>query len=125
MKNSPLVPYVYDLISEADKYGLDWKLVAAISGVESNFGKQIWTGSHNAWGWGGGKITFKSWPKGIETISKGLKTGYIEKGARNPEQISVIYAPFSTTWAAKVRFFMRQLEISEVAVVNQLPMEWN
>ena len=39
--DSPLVPYAADFVETADKYNLDWRLVAAISGVESTFGKQI------------------------------------------------------------------------------------
>src|ERR1035437_123786 len=33
--NSPLTPYASDFVQMADRYNLDWKLVAAISGVES------------------------------------------------------------------------------------------
>ena len=47
--NSPLVPFAQDFVSIADKYSLDWKLVAAISGVESTFGKQIPYESYNGW----------------------------------------------------------------------------
>jgi len=32
---SPLAPYASTFIREADKYGLDWRLVASISGIES------------------------------------------------------------------------------------------
>src|SRR5579862_427307 len=37
--NSPLADHAETFIKEADANGLDWKMVAAISGVESNFGE--------------------------------------------------------------------------------------
>src|SRR6185436_17585531 len=51
-KNSPLDKNAKDFIEAADKYHLDWKLVPAISGVESSFGKAIPNDSYNGWGWG-------------------------------------------------------------------------
>jgi hypothetical protein len=61
--NSPLVTHAQDFVEIADKYNLDWKLVAAISGVESTFGQQIPYESFNGWGWGiygDNMIRFKS-----------------------------------------------------------------
>jgi hypothetical protein len=49
--NSPMYPYADTFISEADKYGLDWRLVVSISGVESAFGNLIPYKSNNACGW--------------------------------------------------------------------------
>src|SRR5258706_9253508 len=68
--DSPLADEAKTFIQEADKNNLDWKLVAAISGVESTFGKQIPPGSYNGWGWGiptGAQsgIGFKDWGDGI------------------------------------------------------------
>ena len=94
-------------------YGLDWKLVAAISGVESGFGKVLPSGSHNAWGWGiptgsSGGIKFASWEEGIATVSHGLKTKYVNRGAHTIDQIGSIYAA-SPAWPGKVRFFMNKI----------------
>ena len=49
--NSPLVPFATDFVEIADKYNLDWKLVIAISGVESTFGREVPYQSFNGWGW--------------------------------------------------------------------------
>ena len=48
--DSPLADYAEKFVKEADKYNLDWRLVPAISGVESTFGKRIPYGSFNAYG---------------------------------------------------------------------------
>jgi len=52
--NSPMYPYADIFVIEADKTGLDWRLVASISGVESAFGNVIPLETNNAWGWRGG-----------------------------------------------------------------------
>src|SRR3990167_1538262 len=71
--NSPLAPYADVFVAKADKYELDWRLVAAISGVESTFGKRLPTNSYNAYGWNGGNFYFKDWEDGIDTVSKTLR----------------------------------------------------
>ena len=110
--NSPLVPFASDFVEIADKYDLDWKLVAAISGVESTFGKQVPYSSFNGWGWGiygDNMIRFSSWTQGIETVSEGLRTNYINKwGAQDVYEIGRFYAA-SPTWAQRVSYFMRKI----------------
>ena len=111
--NSPLADKADVFVAEADKNNIDWRLVAAISGVESTFGHQIPTGSYNGWGWGiYGDNThgFTSWDDGITVISKGLREDYMNKwGADNVYAIGKIYAA-SPTWANRVTFFMNQMD---------------
>ncbi len=114
MHNSPLAGEAPHFISEADRLGLDWKLVAAIAGTESTFGKHVPSGSYNAWGWGvptGAQsgIAFGSWKQGITTVSEGLKYRYIDRGAVTVEHIGRIYAA-SPRWAGNVRFFLNKIE---------------
>jgi len=63
-RNSPLAPYANVFVNEADKNNLDWKLVAAISGLESSFGLHIPAYSNNGWGfgiYGDNVLKFSSW----------------------------------------------------------------
>lgn len=109
--NSPLQYHAQDFIDAANTYKLDWKLVPAIAGVESTFGKQI-PGGFNAWGWGvygNQAIYFNSWKEGIFTIAKGLREGYLDKGLDNPYSINRIYAT-SPFWGSRVTYFMQDLE---------------
>ncbi|MFH0937547.1 MAG: hypothetical protein V1808_04630 [Candidatus Daviesbacteria bacterium] len=109
--NSPLQYQSQDFVDAADKYNLDWRLVAAISGVESTFGKHI-PGGYNAWGWGvygTQAIYFKSWTEGIFTVSEGLRKNYLNKGLTNPYDINRIYAA-SPTWGSHVSFFLADME---------------
>lgn len=110
--SSPLADSAHDFVKNADMYNLDWKLVAAISGVESTFGKFIPYNSYNGWGWGiygNNVIRFYSWSDAIETVSRGLRQNYIDKGATNIYQIGRIYAE-SKAWPYKVNYFMAKIE---------------
>src|SRR3989344_4010187 len=109
-KNSPLASYAKDIIEVSDHYQLDWRLIPAIAGVESGFGKHIPSNSYNAYGWGNGKYSFNSWDESIEIVGKTLKERYIDRGAVNINRIAKIYAPPSNTWASKVKYFMNEID---------------
>ncbi len=109
--DSPLQYHAQDFIDAAEAYQLDWKMVPAIAGVESTFGKFI-PGGYNAWGWGvygTQAIYFSSWREGIFTIAKGLREGYLNKGLTEPYSINRVYAA-SPFWGGKVSYFMQDLE---------------
>ena len=116
--NSPMYPSARTFIDEADRYGLDWRLVASISGVESAFGNLIPRGTHNAWGWRGinknpdGWSQFPSWDAAIAEVTRGLAQGY--GITLTPFQIEPYYCPPcglnpAHTWANGVSRFMREL----------------
>lgn len=110
-KRSPMKSSAKDFIEAADTYGVDWKLVPSIAGVESTFGKFI-PGGYNGWGWGvygTQAIYFNSWRDGIFTVTGGLKKNYIDKGLNTPSEMNRVYAA-SKTWGNKVNFFMNDLE---------------
>jgi hypothetical protein len=116
--NSPLIPYAQFIVETSDKYSLDWRLLVAIAQQESNLGKKIPPGTYNAWGWGihsRGTLGFSSWEEGIETVSKGLKEKYIDKGYITPEEIMSKYTPLSNgSWAFGVNQFINELEYGKV-----------
>ncbi|MFH1187144.1 MAG: glucosaminidase domain-containing protein [Candidatus Levyibacteriota bacterium] len=111
--NSPLAGDAQAFVENADKYDLDWRLVAAIAGNESGFGLHIPTASYNAWGWGvyGTNVHyFTSWEDGIETVSKNLRERYMDKwGAQNVYEIGSFYAS-SPRWAGNVTLYMNRIE---------------
>lgn len=109
--NSPLQYHAQDFIDAANIYELDWKLLPAIAGVESTFGKHI-PGGFNAWGWGvygTQAIYFDSWKDGIFTVTQGLRENYLNKGLNNPYSINRVYAA-SPYWGSRVTYFMQDLE---------------
>ena len=125
--DSPLQYHAQDFIDASRAYNLDWKLLPAIAGVESTFGKQI-PGGYNAWGWGvygNQAIYFSSWGEAILTVAAGLRKNYLDKGLTEPYSMNRVYAT-SPNWGGKVTYFMNhldkfaknyQIEVS-VALVN-------
>lgn len=111
--DSPLKDHAAVFVAEAQNYDLDWRLLVAISGVESTFAKQLPYNSYNAWGWGiygNNTLRFSSYPEAISTISKSLRENYIDRwGAKNVYQIGRFYAA-SPTWAQRVSYFMEKIE---------------
>jgi hypothetical protein len=111
--NSPMVGNAEDFVYYADKYDLDWRLVLAISGVESTYGKQIPPASYNGWGWGvygDNVIRFKSWEDGIATVSQGLRERYMDKwGGENINEIGSMYAS-SPHWANSVNIHLSMIQ---------------
>lgn len=122
--NSPLALESQHFIAEADRLHLDWRLVAAISGAESTFGKNIPLGSYNAWGWGiptGAQsgLAFASWEEGITVVSEGLRYNYFDRGLETIEQVGRVYAA-SPRWAGNVRYFLNRIETFQSNKVEAL-----
>jgi len=111
---SPLSDFAGYVVTTADKYGIDWKLIPAIAAKESGACRVIPEGSHNCWGWGihsKGTLMFDNYNEAIDTVTKGLKEKYIDNGLVTPEEIMTRYAhPDSTTWAEGIRFYMDKLK---------------
>lgn len=112
--NSPLAKEAENFVNYADLYHIDWRMVPAISGVESTFGKRIPHGSYNAYGWANGEYYFKSWEESIEVVSRTLREKYYNKGADDIAKIARRYAPPSSTWGRNVKFFMEKIDPTPV-----------
>ncbi|OGK18373.1 hypothetical protein A3G67_03720 [Candidatus Roizmanbacteria bacterium RIFCSPLOWO2_12_FULL_40_12] len=111
--NSPLYDHADFIVKTADKYQFDYRLLPAIAMIESGLCRAIPTNSHNCWGWGiyGNTVTrFESYEEAIETVSKGLRKNYLDKGMTTASQIMASYAPSSTSWANNVNNFLNVLE---------------
>ena len=119
-KDSPLASKAAEMVATADRYQFDWRLLPAIAGKESSFGKKIpWDKeaqkpSYNAWGWGiyGDQVlSFSSWEEGIEKVGAGLRDGYLNKNLVTIEDIMRYFTPRSDgSWARDVSFIMEQIE---------------
>ena len=115
---SPLIPLADYLVTISDKYLLDYRLLVAIAQQESNLCKKIIPSSHNCWGYGiyGDKVTkFNSYEEAIDTVAKGLKKNYIDKGLISPEEIMTKYTPPSLekggSWAKGINQFLDEIEL--------------
>jgi hypothetical protein len=80
--NMPLQGLGNKMVQEAEKNGLDWRLLAAIAVRESTGGiHDCQNVDHNFFGWGSCKISFKSDEEAIETVAMNL-------GGNNPNTSS-------------------------------------
>lgn len=112
--DSPLAENADTFVVVADKYNLDYRLLPAISCLESACGKRLIAESYNAWGWGvygGNYIKFDNWDNGIEEVGKGIYEGYVQKGLDTPAKMAPIYTPPRPQyWLGGVRQYMSQMD---------------
>jgi len=110
-KHSPLAPHAHTFVKAADVTGLDYRILPAISGIESGFGKALLPNSYNPFGWGGGYLYFRDFNEAIFTVAFGLKQDYVEKGAQTIDEIAPIYCPPNAVkWAGNVKSIINQVE---------------
>jgi hypothetical protein len=108
--NSTLSKYAEIFVEKAHEYGIDWRLVAAIAGMESTFGKHMIPGTYNAYGWASGIYKWSSWEDSIAHVSRVLGEKYYGRGLNTPAKIAPVYAPPSKIWAKTVGYFMEKIE---------------
>ena len=102
--NSPMADQAQFIVETADHFGIDWRLIPAISIVESSGGVYCFK-AYNAFGWG--SATFKNFEHSIYTVSEGLALRY---GSDNPHVIAYTYCPPNALgWANKVLNLMNQM----------------
>lgn len=112
--NSSLYDYADKIVDVSDKYKFDYRLLPAIAMQESNLCRVIPENSFNCWGWGiyGTTVTrFDSYDDAIETVGKGIKDNYIDKGLVTASAIMNKYTPSSKgSWQYGVNTFLKALE---------------
>lgn len=111
--DSPMKEDAHAFMTVAYVYNLHPYFIPAIAGLESGFGRRVAPGTHNAFGWGGGRIVFENWDSAIMTVGKSMRTKYIDRDIVTISSIARIYAPPSTTWSSKVVFFISQFQKEE------------
>lgn len=119
--DSPLAGYGKKFVLEAQKNNIDWRLLAAISGVESTFGRHACKKAKNSFlGYGSCKIDFKSVDDAIEKVSASLggnneNTAHHYEG-KNTIQILKKYNSVIPTYASKVIRIMKMIDDEEEIV---------
>ncbi len=113
--DSPLEGYGKKFVEAADENGIDFRLVAAIAGQESTFGKHACKKAANSFlGYGSCKISFKSVDEAIEKVSASLG-GNNEATARHydgktTEQILKKYNSVRQTYSKEVMKIMKMID---------------
>ncbi|OQA93150.1 MAG: hypothetical protein BWY24_00658 [Microgenomates group bacterium ADurb.Bin219] len=111
---SPLLAYADLICSTSEKYGLDHRLLVAIAQQESNLCKTSHPEWFNCWGWGihsRGTKTYTSFEEAIESVAKGIKENYCDKGlCDDPCLMMKKYTPKSNgSWCFGVNKFMEEM----------------
>lgn len=108
-KDSPLQGHADDFISAADVWEIDWRLLPAITGLESSYGTRLVPNSYNGYGWAGGYFYFDGWDQSIFYVSRKLKNKYYQQGLDNPYKIGPVYAPPNSHWGSLVASIMSDI----------------
>lgn len=85
---APMASNAEYLVRTSQKHGVDYKLIVAISIVESGGGRVCFR-TYNPFGWG--KKDFSSFDEAILTVVKGISTGYYKRGLNTVEEIGPVY----------------------------------
>jgi hypothetical protein len=141
-KGSPMAGQGANFVSSGVRWKVDPRLLVAIAGAESAFGS-ITCAPYNGWGWGcpDGPYNFTSWADGIETVTRGLRVGYLAEGRTSVVLIQQKYAPsgaandptgLNNHWVTNVSRFLIEmggnpddLDLDGVAGKRPLGMEFD
>ena len=112
-KNSAMAGVGAALESLARQYNLDPRLVVAISGAETTFGKHV-CAMNNAWNWfhkgSCPPSTFVSYEEGLEHVTKFMRRSYLNKGYTT---VSLIGKKYCTSgcdnWVPLVTQFQQEM----------------
>ncbi len=116
-KGSPLAGLGAEFLQRGLEWNVDPRLIIAIAGAESSFGKAI-CGTNNAWNWFWchadnscgkdpcGNSPFTSWQRGIQTVTKFIRLSYLNKGRTTIPLIGARYcASGCQNWVPNVTQF--------------------
>lgn len=105
-RNAPLKANAEDFVRAAEIYKIDYRLLPAISIVESSGGRRLFR-QYNPFGWG--KSGYPSFKAAIYDVSRGMSR-YYAAGLKTPSAIGKRYNPVTPKqWASKVQGLMNQM----------------
>ena len=106
MYHCPEPTYVQAYLNAADRYGIDYRLLPAISVRETTCG--VAEHDNNRWGWDNGRQSFVSIETGIDFISRQLSSGQWYAGKSIPQKLFT-YNP-RHAYPGEVQRIMQQIE---------------
>lgn len=117
---SPVSHLASVFVDVADNEGLDWRLLPALSIVESSAGKRM--SNHNLFGWNSGKKQFSSNEESINVVGHALANAAWYKHKTFVSAMQT-YNPANKKYAAKVREAMLKIDSGKIDIllVRQKP----
>jgi hypothetical protein len=104
-KHCPDQAYAEVFVAEADRHGLDWRLLPSLAFVESGGGKAA--RGNNLFGWAEGKARFNSIGEAIHTVASALVNGRSYRGKALHAKLAAYN--HNTAYPAMVMDVMRQI----------------
>jgi len=114
--NTPLNGYGNKFIEVADKNGLDWRLLPAITIRETSGGKHLCKNikaRNNPFGWGSCKIGFVSFNEAIETVGYKLTNLPVYKGKTIEKKLYYYNGTVVPTYPKEVIVIMNKIKSTE------------
>lgn len=112
----PTPHYVNEYLGAADSYAIDYRLLPAISVLESTCG--IYQRLNNRWGWDSARKGFSSFRAGLQYIARQLSEGRFYKDKSLDEKVRM-YNP-NPQYARQVKKLMLKID-DRSAVLAQEP----
>ncbi|MBN1374238.1 glucosaminidase domain-containing protein [Candidatus Dojkabacteria bacterium] len=104
---APMASSAEFLVRYSAKMGVDYRLIVAISIVESGGGVVCFR-PYNPFGWG--NLGYTSFEEAIATVVNGIAKGYYAKGLTTPALMAPVYNPVTPeAWAQKITNIMNSL----------------
>jgi hypothetical protein len=108
-KHCPAVSYADVFVEEADRHGLDWRLLPSLSMVESGGGKHA--PNNNLFGWANGSMAFRDFKEAIHHVAAALAAGKSYRGKDLKGKL-LAYNPVRSDYQQIVTGIMRQISPS-------------
>ena len=112
--HSPLAENASEFIRIGDDFGYDYRVLVAVSGVESGFGSDHLCGDFNPFGWGNPCWDFESFSEAIESVGGRLGRSNTYKKFQETgrlEDLGYTYNPSNAIeWSRKVNYFIIKIE---------------
>jgi hypothetical protein len=111
----------------ARQYNLDPRLIVAIAGAESTFGKHV-CATNNAWNWfhrgSCPPSTFSSYEEGLEHVTKFMRRSYLNKGYTSVPLIRQKYCTSGCdNWVPLVTQFQAEMPAGQSQAPSQPPTQ--
>jgi len=116
-KASPMTGLGADLSALGQQYNIDPRLVVAISGAETTFGRHV-CAANNAWNWFHHytcpQSPFQSFQQGAGQVTKFLRLSYLNRGYTTIELIRYKYcASGCQNWIPLVTTFFNEMPVAQ------------
>ncbi len=124
-KQSPMAGVGSALVDYSRQYNVDPRLVIAISGAETTFGRHL-CADNNAWNWfhhrNCAQSPFENYPQGAERVTRFMRLSYLNRGYTTIELIRYKYCTSGCeNWISLVTAFHDEMPENQAVPASVSP----